>query len=68
MIVDFFGFLTPRGAGIFELADEFLFFRVDADSRVATAAKFFAFFGDVAKLLITLRMLPTGVQHFPMAS
>ena len=68
MIVDLLPRLTPRLAGIFELAEEFLLLRVDADSRVATAAEILALFGDVPELLIAFGVRLSSVQHFAMTS
>ena len=68
MIVDLLPRLTPRLTGILELAEEFLLLRIDADSRVATAAEFFALFGDMPELLIAFGVRLSGVQHFAVAS
>ena len=68
MIVDLFTFRAPCPALVFELAEEFLFLRVDADSRVAAFAKIIALGVDVLELLIALGVGLSGVQHFAMAS
>lgn len=67
VIVDLFRFLTPSLARVFELADEFLFLRIHADSWVATLAEILALFVEVPKLSITLRMLLARVQYFAVA-
>ena len=68
MIVDLLPCLTPRLTGIFELAQELLLLRVDADSRVTTAAEFLALFGDMPELQIAFGVRLSGVQHFAVAS
>ena len=68
VIVDLFRFLTPRLPGVLELTDEFLFLRVDADSRITTPAEILALLGEVPELSITLRMLFARVQHFAVAT
>ena len=68
MIVDLLPCLTPRLSGIFELAEELLLLRVDADSRVTTAAEILAIFTDVPELLIAFGVRLSGVQHFAVAS
>jgi hypothetical protein len=52
VIVDLLRLLTPGLAGILELADEFLLLGVDADARVARAAKIVTLLVNVAELPI----------------
>ena len=61
MIIDLLPFFTPRLAVVFELAHEFLFLRVHADSWVAGATEFLTLFGDVPELLIALGMRLSGI-------
>lgn len=68
VIVDLFRFLTPRLTRVLELTDEFLFLRVDADSRITTPAEIPALLVEVPELSITLRMLFARVQHFAVAT
>jgi len=67
VIVDLLRFPTPRLAWVFELADEFLFLRIHADSWITTLAEIPALLVKVPKLSITLRMLLTRVQYFAVA-
>ncbi len=52
VIVDLLTFRAPRLALVFELAEEFLFLRIHADSRVAAVAEVLALCIDVSELLI----------------
>ena len=68
VIVDLLALATPRLPGVFELADQFLFLRVDADPRVAGCTEILAFFSNVAKLFVPFLMFLPGVQHLAMAA
>jgi len=66
--IDSLRFFPPRLPDILEIAHQLLFLGVHADSRVACAAEFFAFFGDVAKLSISLGVRLARMQHLAMAA
>jgi len=64
VIVDLLGFLAPRCAWVLELADEFFFLRIYADSWITTLAEIAALLLNVPKLSISLCMLLAGMQDF----
>src|SRR5438067_1350939 len=68
VVVDLLRFLTPRCASVFELADEFLFLRIDADAWVTAATEVRALRADVLELPIALGVLLARVQHLAVAA
>lgn len=66
--VDLLCFVPLRLPDIFEIAHQFFLLGVHADARVARAAEFRAFFGDVAELSISLGVRLARVQHLAMAA
>jgi len=66
--IDFLCFFPPRLPDILEMAHQFFLLGVHADSRVAHPSEFFAFFGDIAELSISLGVRLARVQHLAMAA
>lgn len=66
--IDWLRLLPPALTRILEAADEFLLLRVDADARIACLSKLLALLGDVAELLVAIRVRASRVQRFAMAS
>ena len=52
MIGDITDLVTPHAAGVFEIPDEFLLFRVDTDDRFLPSGKAFTHATDMAKLQV----------------
>ena len=60
MIVDVLGLATPGTAGIIEITDKFLFLGIDTDLRLAGRGKMISHLGDIAELLIAIRVLSSS--------
>jgi hypothetical protein len=68
VVVDLLRFTTPGLAGILELADEFLLLGVDADARIAAAAKLVTLLLNVAELPIAFCVGLSRVQRLSVAA
>ncbi len=55
MVVHEYRLVVPCGATVLEVADQLLLLRVDAHDWPATPGELLPHFGDVGKLLVTIR-------------